>query len=94
MNKQEFKDMYGAARILKNAAYSGEKIMYRPVASNIAWDIAYRSIENMHPAISSAVWGWISIKVSSFKSIETYKWAALSNSQAFGAVKCRSRGTL
>ena len=92
MNKKEFKEMYAAARLIKQAAYS------RGIHSNVAihkvWGMSCDIIDAMPSAVSCAVWGWLSINTSMTHPIGRDKWALNHNSRAFGAVKCRSRGTL
>ena len=92
MNKQEFKEMYGAARLIKHQAYS--RGVHDNVAIHKAWDLSCDIIDAMPSAVSCAVWGWLSISTSTIYSVSHNKWAIRHNSRAFGAVKCRSRGTL
>ena len=92
MNKKEFKELYAAARLIKNAAYS--RVIHNNTAIHKAWDMSCDIIDSMPRAVSVAVWGWLSISTSTIYSVSYNKWAIRHNSRQFGAVKCRSRGTL
>lgn len=92
MNKKEFKELYAAARLIRGAAYA--KGVNNTQGESIAWGICYDTISAMHPASSYAVWGWSDINTSTIYPISTNKWAIAHNTHAFGAVKCRGRGTL
>jgi hypothetical protein len=88
MNKQEFKEMYGAARLLRQAAHA--KGVHDTPAENAAWSICHCTINTMHPSVSCAVWGWLGLSAAFFSSRHIGNGI---NSTKFGAVKCRSRGT-
>lgn len=92
MNKKEFKEMYAAARLIRNAAHA--RGCHKNAGTNKAWNICHDVINAMPIAVSGAVWGWLSICASDVYPISQNKWASEHNSRAFGAVKCRSRGTL
>ena len=92
MNKKEFKELYAAARLIKSAAYS--RGIHDNVAIHKVWGMSCDIIDAMPSAVSYAVWGWPSISTSMTHPIGRDKWALNHNSRAFGAVKCRSRGTL
>ena len=92
MNKKEFKELYAAARLIKNAAYS--RGIHNNTAIHKAWDMSCDIIDAMPSAVSCAVWGWLSVNTSTIYAAKQNKWALNHNSRAFGAVKCRSRGTL
>ena len=92
MNKKEFKKLYAAARLIKNAAYS--RGIHNNTAIHKSWDMSCDIIDSMPRAVSVAVWGWLSINTSTIYAAKQNKWAINHNSRAFGAVKCRSRGTL
>ena len=92
MNKKEFKKLYAAARLIKRATYS--RGIHNTAAIHKVWGMSCDIIDAMPSAVSCAVWGWLSISTSTIHSVSHNKWAIRHNSRAFGAVKCRSRGTL
>lgn len=96
MNKQEFKEMYAAARLIRGAANA--KSYHSNAGTDKAWGICHDVINAMHPAVSSAVWGWLKItadtEIYKPEEFKQHRWMMDDNSRKFGAVECRSRGTL
>ena len=89
MTKQEWKEQYGAARMLINARFgqlgrtkklvSINNFSNKP-AAKLVWDITYNHVnDNMHPSIAYAVFNGNEVTYN----LLTHKWAIKQNSTAF-----------
>ena len=82
MNRKEWRELYGAARMLNNvkfSIYAYSDKLYKTQQCDIAWDIAYKAICEMGYGIKDAVYYYDSCCYD----IKEGKWAIKHNSKVF-----------